>query len=166
VWNDQATMQYLQTKQYTVDLLPDDNVLLNKEMKRIDKRAANYRWCPNNNKLYFRPSGKYTNDREVPHPSTRETLIDQMHLDLGHLGTTKLCSILLSRYYWRGVYSQVRLRLRNCWTASATRPCSSSSPSSSPCPPANCGRGSAWTQWVPTLPPAMAAESCVLASMA
>ena len=135
MWNDQATMQYLQTKQYTVDLLPDDDVLLNKEMKRIDKRAANYRWCPNDNKLYFRPSGKYTNDREVPHPSTRETLIDQMHLDLGHLGTTKLCSILLSRYYWRGVYSQVKLRLRNCVDCLRHKPLFKFQPELKPLPP-------------------------------
>jgi hypothetical protein len=114
VWEDQATMQYLQTEQYNVDLLPDDDVLLSREMKRIDKRAANYRWCNDNHKLYFRPSGKYTTDREVPSPAARETLIDQMHLDLGHLGTTKLCSILLSRYYWRGIYNQVKQRLRNC----------------------------------------------------
>lgn len=37
-----------------------------------------------------------------------------MHLDMGHLGTTKLCSILMTRYYWRGMYAQVRDRLLQC----------------------------------------------------
>jgi hypothetical protein len=113
VWEDQATLQYLQTKQYDIDLLPDDDALLYKERRRIDKRAANYFWDTLTGKLFFRPTTNYMN-REVPHPSARDALIDQMHLDLGHLGTNKLCSILLSRYYWRGIYAHVRSRLRNC----------------------------------------------------
>jgi transposase InsO family protein len=112
VWDDAAMLQYLQTRQFDADLLPDTGA--GKEMHRIEKRAAGYYWNADSYKLFKRPCEKHPQLREVPPPYERVGLIDQLHQETGHLGTTKLCSVLLARYYWRGVYEQVAARIRDC----------------------------------------------------
>lgn len=112
IWHDAGTMQYLQTQQFEVEALPDNGS--GKEMRRIEKRAAGYYWDAANQKLYKRPCDKHRQPREVPPPDTREALIDQLHQETGHLSTTKLCSVILQRYYWRGVYEQVAARVKQC----------------------------------------------------
>jgi thymidylate kinase/transposase InsO family protein len=112
VWDDAVVMHYLQHSQYNADLLPDDDP--GKELKRVDKRANNYLWSHVDKKLFKSPSGRHTSYREVPPPSARPSIITQMHTDLGHVGATKLCSVLMARYYWRGMHQQVAAQLKGC----------------------------------------------------
>lgn len=135
IWQDGATLQYLKTQQYDVELLPDDSSARKRVLKRITKRAANYYWDPNQNKLYRRPTANYMEPREVPPPHLRESLIDQTHLDLGHLGIRKLGSTLMTRYYWPGIYNQVQARLRSCDTCLRHKTLFKSQPELRPLPP-------------------------------
>jgi thymidylate kinase len=113
IWQDLATMNYLKTGQCITDPSSSQDVG-SKEMKRVEKRAKGYTWEDATQKLFKLPSGKHSAPREVPPPDKRDALIDQSHIDTGHLGPAKLCSILLARYYWRGIYSQVSKRLEGC----------------------------------------------------
>lgn len=112
VWEDASVLHYLQHNAYNAELLPDYDP--GNELKRVDKRAGNYLWSSADNKLFKSPSGKHTSYREVPPPSARPGIIAQMHTDLGHVGATKLCSVLLARFYWRGMHHQVATQLKGC----------------------------------------------------
>jgi len=44
----------------------------------------------------------------------RRQLIDEIHTELGHLGTKKVCSMLQTRYYWRNMVADVQDHLKTC----------------------------------------------------
>jgi transposase InsO family protein len=113
IWNDPATLEYLQNKHYNIELLSDNDCLRKKELKRIEKRTKTYFWNNDDNKLYYKPTDKYP-VREVPPPDNRDAIIDQIHQDVGHLGPRKMCSVLMQRYYWRNMTSQIKNRLQAC----------------------------------------------------
>jgi len=74
------------------------------EAKRIRKRARNYKWHQLEGKLYKTATGKWPSDRLVISPGPqRRQLIEELHTELGHLGTRKVCSMLQTRYYWRNM---------------------------------------------------------------
>ena len=114
IWEDKATITFLKDNQVDVELLPNDPEDLRRAMKRINKRADAFYWDSKVGKLFKKATCRYPQDREVPHPQQRDSLIDEMHADLGHVGTNKLCSVLLARYYWRGIYAHVKRRIQQC----------------------------------------------------
>lgn len=135
IWEDEATIAYLKHNQVDVELLPDDHIEMNKAIKRINKRAAAFYWNKLNGKLYKRATPRYPNDREVPPPNQRSQLIDDMHQELGHVGINKLCSAILARYYWMGVYAAVKKRLQQCPNCLRTKVLFKQQPQLRPLPP-------------------------------
>jgi hypothetical protein len=134
IWDDKATLIYLKEGAYNVELLPDDEEEQKRAMKRITKRADAFYWHPPTSKIFKKASTRYPQDREVPHPRVRDALIDQNHRDLGHLGVSKLCSTLLAKYYWRGIYAHVHSRLQMCQACTRTKTLFKQQPELQPLP--------------------------------
>jgi thymidylate kinase len=135
IWEDKATLTFLKDGQYDVDLLPDNRADMSKAMKRISKRATAFYWNHQGNTLHKHATPRYPNDREVPRPDQRDKLIDDMHKELGHVGVNKLCSAILARYYWMGVFAAVKRRLQQCQNCLRTKVLFKQQPQLRPLPP-------------------------------
>lgn len=82
------------------------------QKKRISKRAKNYVYDRENQQLYRR-STPHHEIRRVPKPTERPKIIEQMH-GLGHFGIMRTASLVQERYYWGGIYQQVKSHISNC----------------------------------------------------
>lgn len=115
IFDDIHVLHYLQHDRIDEDNLKGDNRgQLNREIRRIMKRAKNYRWDATTGRLMRRPTKRYPHEREVPPPNVRQELLTEIHEDYGHLGQKKILSIVQQRYCWRGVAAQVREVLKDC----------------------------------------------------
>lgn len=115
IYDDAAVLYYLKYSDFDSDLLPTSNRgRIKAEMKRITRRAANYRWDRTQNKLFRRPTSRYPLERVVPELVARPGIIDEAHDDLGHMGVARVCSIIMQRFYWPGIYKQVRSKIKEC----------------------------------------------------
>lgn len=83
-----------------------------KEVRRIRRRASNYVYS--DKQIYLKPTKRHPQERLVPPPDHRQRIIDEVHDDMGHLGVTKVCSIITARYYWRRMSRDVKNMLKVC----------------------------------------------------
>ena len=106
IWEDQATMAYLQN-----GILPSNPA----ELNRVRKRQRMYRWQAGNLHRYVvdRRNSQLTL-RLVPHPSKREAAILTIHSDLGHLGEKCTIDALCQLYWWHGLTVDVKRMLSTC----------------------------------------------------
>ena len=80
------------------------------ERHRTLVRARRYEW--RDSKLYRIMANR--SSREVPHPSLRMTLIQQVHETHGHFGRRRTTQMLLLSYWWYGLYRDVQQVLSRC----------------------------------------------------
>jgi len=103
ITNDGATLHYLQHKKYHAQLTPANR-------KRINKRATRYVF--HDDKLYFRPTAKFE-EREVPAIRDRTDIISSLHR-LGHFGIQRTANLVQERYFWTGIFNDVKDFVGKC----------------------------------------------------
>lgn len=103
IWEDQRALHYVQHGQFT-------HLTTVIERCRIRKRAASYTY--KDGVLYRQlPDGHL---REVPPPSDRHQLITHMHEQTGHFGARRTLQLLVHRYWWAGMATQVTSTVARC----------------------------------------------------
>jgi hypothetical protein len=75
------------------------------ESKRVRKRTTSYYW--KEQKLFFK-------DLYVPRLEERQSLVLQMHEDLGHSGEQRLMMEICRRYFWHCRTEDVRSVVKSC----------------------------------------------------
>lgn len=114
MWDDDLVMYYLRTGSHDAKRLKRLSASESrKEVCRVERRSKAYRWDNNTAILYKRPSGKYTAECEVPAPADRSDVIQQVH-DMGHFGMFEVGSMVMARWYWRGVTQHIKQKLKQC----------------------------------------------------
>jgi hypothetical protein len=114
VWEDHATMNYLQTGQ--LQGLPA------KEKTRIRRRAALFQWrqIVDEGASGEGSSGKLIRimpdltTRIVPQPQSRLELVEEMHCRSGHFGMRRTMGLLACSHWWRGMRRTVNAVCRSC----------------------------------------------------
>ncbi len=76
---------------------------------RIQQWSKRYSW-KDNHLVRCLPQG----DRVVPSPHEWPSLIQKVHLELGHFGVKCTYSLLAPHYHWRGMYVQVQDIIARC----------------------------------------------------
>ena len=104
-WLDEPLLEYLQ-KENNPATLPESP----SEKNRVRQRALAYLW--QNNGLYRRM--KDNSVRKVPRPEDRTQLIQKTHEGAAHFGEKRTLYLLLTRYWWPGIYKQVHEILAEC----------------------------------------------------
>ena len=104
-WLDEPLLEFLQ-KDRNVAALPE----LPSEKNRVKHRAAAYIW--QNSSLYRRM--KDSSVRKVPRPEERAGLIQKTHEGAAHFGEKRTLYLLLTRYWWPGIYKEVHEVLAEC----------------------------------------------------
>jgi hypothetical protein len=120
---DTPVLHYLKTGDIQFDHLQDATPNeIKMEIKRIKKRAGNYRWNSKTNRVYKTATQRWPNDRLVVPPGPERTqLIDEIHGELGHLGIRKVCSMMQTRYYWKNITVDVQTHLKKCNECTRTK---------------------------------------------
>uniref|UniRef100_A0A383VI14 PHD-type domain-containing protein n=1 Tax=Tetradesmus obliquus TaxID=3088 RepID=A0A383VI14_TETOB len=115
IFDDLSVLHYIQHNKVDADNLQGDTrTEIKNKMKRIKKRASNYRWDAATGRLLFKASAKYPREREVPPPHQRDALCLEYHEDYGHVGQQRLRGMLLKIYYWRNMSQQIKDNLKGC----------------------------------------------------
>ena len=104
-WLDESLLEYLQ-KEKNPATLPESP----SEKNRVRQRALAYLW--QNNGLYRRM--KDNSVRKVPRPEDRAQLIQKTHEGAAHFGEKRTLYLLLTRYWWPGIYKEVHEVLAEC----------------------------------------------------
>jgi hypothetical protein len=129
-------LHYIQHGTFDTDNLPGDTKTeLKNEMKRIKKRASNYRWDKATNRLLFKATARCPWEREVPPPHQRDALCVEYHEDYGHVGQQKLRGMLLKTYYWKNMSKQIKDNLKGCVSCLRNRALFKLQPELKPIPP-------------------------------
>ena len=110
IWNDTATLHFLQHGQLPESLSP-------KEQTRIRKRARSYLATftedssrPTTISRRFRDGSL----RTVPAPVDRLSIVTQTHESTGHFGEKRTRHLLLTSYWWPGIAQDVQHVVRSC----------------------------------------------------
>jgi hypothetical protein len=111
VWNDEVLLQYVQCGKLPAELPARD-------LKQLQRRASAYQWLSvdHNGKLHEALHRKMADGstRVVPPPGQRRELVQQMHTKAGHFGEKRTIQLLLSQFYWYGLYRDVYELVKNC----------------------------------------------------
>jgi hypothetical protein len=102
IWEDLDTLRFLQHGKYLFQVTSS-------HWDRIQQWSKCYPWR-DNHLVQCLPQG----NRVVPPPHERPGFIQKVHLKLGHFGIKRTYSLLVPRYHWRGMYSQVRDVIARC----------------------------------------------------
>lgn len=103
VWLDHDLLQYLRTgasMHYS---------------RRVARRAKSYMWF--NNRLHRIVADAYTGEvtyRQVPEPATRDGLVLDCHIGLGHIGEKRTIAAMAQTYWWYGMTLDIRRVLSGC----------------------------------------------------
>jgi hypothetical protein len=117
--------------------LPEETpASLKKELKRIERRAKNYRWDVQASRLLKQPSNRYPQERIVPPPEDRLRIIEETHLDTGHLSSARLAAVIARRWYFPGLTKMVKQKVHSCLDCLRNRALFKQQPELRPLPPA------------------------------
>jgi hypothetical protein len=137
IWEEKATLYFIKTGSHNTDLLPEESTaLVKKEIKRIERRAKNYRWDIKSSQLLKQPSTKYPLERIVPPPEDRLRIIEETHLDTGHLSSTRLAAVIARKWYFPGLTKLVKQKVQSCLDCLRNRALFKQQPELKPLPPA------------------------------
>eukprot|EP00775_Hariotina_reticulata_P015264 gene15264-biopygen2840 len=114
IWDDAPVIYYIKTGTHNSARLPVNSVLKKKEIKRIEKRAANYQWDNSSSTLYKKPAGRFQSLRPCPPVGDRHNIITELHSELGHVGSARLTTIINTRYWWPGISKQAKAVVKAC----------------------------------------------------
>ena len=110
IWQDTATLQYLQAQ-----ISPDSE----SECKRVRKRAANYVWAAPGRKLFRKmPDASL---KEVPHPDDRLAIIRRVHESNGHWGRRRTAHLTMMKYWFTNLFRDVKAVVQSCPSCSQTK---------------------------------------------
>lgn len=84
-----------------------------KKIQRIRRRAELYDYNKHTHDLYKKASGRYST-RRIPPKEERSRIIQQLHNHLSHGGIQKMRTLITSRFYWRGMFSDIQDYVRTC----------------------------------------------------
>ena len=89
-----------------------------RELRQLHRRAALYQWLTVNDgdKVHESMHRKMPDGttRVVPPPGQRQDLVKQMHTKAGHFGEKRTIQLLLSQFYWYGLYKDVYEQVKSC----------------------------------------------------
>jgi site-specific DNA-cytosine methylase len=105
VWNDGHVISYLKEGK-----VPKDPGLA----RRVARRSQSYRWY--NNRLYKvdTAKGEPISYRMIPPPSERDSTINRIHIDLGHLGEKRTIYSMSSAFWWYGMTLDIKRVIAGC----------------------------------------------------
>lgn len=86
---------------------------------RIKKSNKKYRWNEELQMVMKVTTKKY-GERVIPLPEEREAIICGVH-KYGHLGINRIAGAVVSNYYWRGIYRDVKKVIHHCPCAANKR---------------------------------------------
>jgi thymidylate kinase/transposase InsO family protein len=136
IWEDEPVLHYLQHKSHDSTLLPSSSrAAMKKELKRIRKRASNYRYDSTTGQLFRLPTRRYPAEREVPPVEERECIIWQMHETMGHPAAIRLAQAVHQRYYFPGVVDMAKALVARCDSCLRCRALFKQQPQLKPIPP-------------------------------
>jgi hypothetical protein len=111
IWMDAALLQLVREGVVPAGLSA-------KELRQLQRRAAAYQWLTVNDDgkvhetMYRKmPDGS---TRVVPPPGQRFELVKQMHTKAGHFGEKRTIQLLLTQFYWYGLYRDVYQQVKSC----------------------------------------------------
>ncbi len=102
IWEDSDTLRFFQLWEY----LPQ---VTSNQRDRIQQWSKRYSWR-DNHLVQCLPQG----DRVVPPPHEWPSLIQKVHLELGHFRVKRTYNILAPHYQWKGMYAQVQNVIARC----------------------------------------------------
>ena len=108
VWLDEPSLKYIRVQEFSADDLAEYS---QDERRRILSRCKSYYMVAG--KLYRKMSST-GESREVPPPSERITVITSIHDQTGHFGRRRTTHMLMLRYWWAGLYNDVRRAISLC----------------------------------------------------
>jgi len=115
IWEDAATIFYIQHKDWLPGHFEDLNTEEEtREKKRIKRRASSYSAGETADIILKVPTAGHPLPRLVPAPESRRTLVLSIHESAGHLGITKVLSMLTQHYYFAGMKELVTEVLKSC----------------------------------------------------
>lgn len=107
VWEDKVCMEIIQDGAFTDETISKTSPVTRRQAMRRS-RAYKYHegrvWRQLSHDLW----------REVPPPGDRLAIIRDIHESMGHFGRTRTTDLVLQRYWWAGLYSNVRAYVLNC----------------------------------------------------
>ena len=107
VWLDEPSLKYIKVQEFSPADLANYSL---SEKKRIIARCKSYYMVAG--RLYRRmPDGEA---KEVPPPSERTSVITGIHDQTGHFGRRRTTYMLMLRYWWAGMYNDVRRAISLC----------------------------------------------------
>lgn len=112
VAKDALTIYYLKTTRFPLGL----DVAKRAQIKRISKR---YRWDEEMNLVMKAANRKYS-ERVIPWPEEREEIVRDLH-KYGHLGINRVAGTVVTNYFWKGMYDDVKRVIHNCPCAANKR---------------------------------------------
>ncbi len=102
IWEDLDTLRLLHHGEY-----PPQVTLSHRD--HIQQRSKRYSWRDNH---FVRCLSQ--GDKVVFPPHERPSLIQKVHLELGHFGVKRTYSLLAPHLHWRGMYAQVQDIIAKC----------------------------------------------------
>ena len=107
VWLDELSLSYIRVQGFSPGDLERYGL---GERKRVVRRSQCYYMV--SGRLYRRMSGGEA--KEVPSPETRAAIVQGIHDQSGHFGRRRTMHLLMLRYWWTGMYSDVKNVITNC----------------------------------------------------
>ena len=114
IWEDYPVLYYIKTKTHNTARLPINSISRRTEIKRIEKRAANYQWDNSSSTLYKKAGGRLHTLLPCPPVGDRHNIITELHSELGHVGGARLTTIINTRYWWPGISKQAKAVVKAC----------------------------------------------------
>jgi hypothetical protein len=102
IWEDLDTLRFFWHGEY----LPQ---VTSSHRNRIQQRSKRYSWR-DNHLVRCLPQG----NRIVPPPHEWLSLIQKVHLELGHFGVKRTYNLFAPNYHWKGMYIQVQDVIIRC----------------------------------------------------
>ena len=103
---DHATLALLRTGK-----LPDG--ITPAQIKRVNRRAKGYKIVGHSPAIVYcrMPNGTW---RVVPSPAERAAVTEQAHVTSGHFGIRRTLHLMLTDYWWQGIWKDVTNAVNNC----------------------------------------------------
>jgi hypothetical protein len=99
VWLDDQVISFLRG-----GILPNDE----ESVRKISRRSQAYRWY--NNWLYkvVTAKGEPLSYAPIPPPTERDSIVDRIHTDLGHVGEKRTISAMSATFWWYGMTVDIK----------------------------------------------------------
>jgi hypothetical protein len=111
IWMDATLLQFVREGVVPAGLSA-------KELRQLQRRAAAYQWLTvhDDGKVHETMYRKIPDGptRVVPPPGQRFELVEQMHTKAGHFGEKRTIQLLLTQFYWYGLYRDVYEQVKSC----------------------------------------------------